>query len=254
MRALHLQLLGIALWAVAARAPAAEQVSIAAAANLAYVLTPLDAEFNRSEPGVVVTSAIGASGSLVAQIREGAPYDVFLSADTDFPKKLVAAGGADPSSLVTFAFGRLVLWTTRPGLALASVESALRDPSVRRIAMANPETAPYGRAAEQVLARLGLSSEVKPKIVIGENITQTAQFVSSGNAELGFVALSLVVAPNLKGKGRWIEVPASLYAPIAQGAVLTSRGASNPAARRYLKFLDSPPAREVFARFGYILP
>lgn len=247
-------LLGIALWVVAARAPAAERVSVAAAANLAYVLGPLNAEFEKSEPGVAMTSEIGASGSLVAQIGNGAPYDVFLSADLDFPRKLIALGGAEGSSLVTFAFGKLVLWTTRQGLELGSVESVVRNPSVRRIAIANPKTAPYGRAAEEVLARLGISSVAMPKLVFGENITQTAQFVSSGNADVGFVAFSLVVAPNLGDRGRWIQVPATLYPPIAQGAVLTKRGASNPAARRYLQFLSSAAARNVFAQFGYGLP
>jgi len=254
MRAPPRLLLGIALLAAAARAPAAEQVSVAAAANLTYVLGPLNAEFARSDPGVVLTSEIGASGSLVAQIANGAPYDVFLSADLDFPRRLIAAGGADGSSLVTFAFGRLVLWTTRPGLDLGSVGSVVRDPSVLRIAIANPKAAPYGRAAEEALARLGVSGDAQPKLVFGENITQTAQFVSSGNADAGFVAYSLVVAPNNRGRGRWIEVPASLYSPIAQGAVLTTRGMANPAARRYLQFLGSPAARKVFAQFGYGLP
>jgi len=253
MRALPRLLLGIALWA-GARAPAAEQVSVAAAANLAYVLEPLNAGFAKSDPGVVLTSEIGASGSLVAQIENGAPYDVFLSADLDFPRKLIAAGGADASSLVTFAFGRLVLWTTRPGLDLGSVGSVVRNPSVRRIAIANPKAAPYGRAAEEALGRLGVSADAEPKLVFGENITQTAQFVSSGNADAGFVAYSLVVAPNKRDKGRWIEVPASLYSPMAQGAVLTRRGLSNPAAGRYLRFLGSAEARRVFAQFGYGLP
>jgi molybdate transport system substrate-binding protein len=184
----------------------------------------------------------------------GAPYDVFLSADLDFPRKLIAAGGAEKSSLVTFAYGRLVLWTKRPGLGLASVESTLRDPTVRKIAIANPKLAPYGRAAEEVLAHLGISAEAEPKLVFGENITQTAQFVSSGNADAGFVAYSLVVAPQLAEKGRWIEIPPAWFTPIAQGAVLTTRGASNPAARRFMRFVVSPEARAIFERFGFGLP
>jgi molybdate transport system substrate-binding protein len=247
-------LLGIALSAVAAQMPAAEKVMVAAAANMAYVMGPLDAAFERAQPGVAVESEIGASGSLVAQIANGAPYDVFLSADLEFPRRLVAMGGADGASLVTYAFGRLVLWTTRPELGIASVESVVRNPRVLRIAMANPGTAPYGRAAEEALGRLGLADAARPKIVIGENITQAAQFVSSRNADAGFVAYSLVVAPNLKERGRWIEVPAELYTPIAQGAVLTMRGASNPAARRYIGFLASRQARDVLAQFGYRLP
>ncbi len=254
MRAPSRLFFGIVLCLAAARAPAAEKLSVAAAANLTYVLAPLDAEFERSNPGLKVASEIGASGSLVAQIKNGAPYDVFLSADVDFPRKLIAEGGAQKSSLVVFAFGRLVLWTTKPDLGLASVESVVRDPAVRKIAIANPKLAPYGRAAEEVLAKLGIAAEAEPKLVFGENITQTAQFVSSGNADAGFVAYSLIVAPQLTEKGRWIEIPSALFAPIAQGAVLTTRGASNPAARRFMQYLVSPEARAVFERFGYGLP
>jgi molybdate transport system substrate-binding protein len=236
------------------QAALAGSVSVAAAANLVYVLEPLNAEFSKTVPGVTVTSEIGASGSLVAQIQNGAPYDVFLSADTEYPQKLVKGGGADAASLVTFARGRLVLWTTRPGLGLGSVESVVRDASVSKLAIANPSTAPYGRAAQEVLARLGLSDVAKAKLVFGENITQTAQFVSSGNADAGFVALSLVLSPKLADKGRWIEVPQGLYSPISQAGVLTLRGAASPAARRYLEFLTTPAARAVFAKFGYSSP
>jgi molybdate transport system substrate-binding protein len=246
--------LGIILLAIAVRGTAAEHVAVAAAANLVYVLDPLDAEFAKANPAVVLTREIGASGGLVAQISNGAPYDVFLSADLQFPKKLIQAGAANADSLVTFAYGKLVLWTLRPGLALASVESVVRNPLVVKIALANPQTAPYGRAAEEVLAKLGLAAEVKPKIVFGENITQTAQDVLSGNVDAGFVALSLVASPKLKGKGHWLDIPAELYAPIAQGAVLTTRGAGNPAARRYLDFLSTPAARRILASFGYGLP
>ena len=254
MRAFSRILLGLSLAAAVASVSASEHVAVAAAANLVYVLEPLDAAFAKAEPDVKVTREIGASGSLVAQIENGAPYDVFLSADLDFPRRLVKAGGARGSSLTTFAIGRLVLWTTRPGLDLPSVPSVVRDPSVRRLAIANPQTAPYGRAALEVLSKLGLSGDAKPKLVFGENITQTAQYVFSGNVDAGFVALSLVVSPKLKDKGRWLEVPSSLYAPIEQGAVLTVPGGSNPAARRYLDFLKSPEARRIFSRFGYGLP
>jgi molybdate transport system substrate-binding protein len=254
MRSLSRLVLGIVLAATSARLSGADTVAVAAAANLTYVLAPLDQEFQRQNPEFSVRSEIGASGSLVAQIKNGAPYDVFLSADMDFPRRLIAEGGAEATSLVIFAYGKLILWTTRPGLDLSSIEAVVRNSEVKRIAVANPKLAPYGRAAEEVLSKLKLGSEAAPKTVYGENITQTAQFVSSGNADAGFVAFSLVTAPNLKEKGRWIEVPADLYAPIAQGAVLTTRGAANAAARKYLLFLATPEARAVFARFGYGLP
>src|SRR5580700_1227868 len=221
MRARFPTIIAILFAAIAARAARAEHVSVAAAANLVYVLDPLNAEFAKTDPEVAVSSEIGASGSLVAQISNGAPYDVFLSADLEYPQKLVKAGRARASTLITFALGKLVLWTTRTGIELSSVESVVLNPSVEKLALANPRTAPYGRAAEEVLAKLGLAETAKAKLVFGENITQTAQYVSSGNVDAGFVALSLVLSPKLKDKGRWLEVPASLYTPIAQGGVLT---------------------------------
>jgi molybdate transport system substrate-binding protein len=254
MRLRHGILPALLLAALPSFASAAERVSVAAAANLVYALDALKAAFAESDPGVAVTSETGASGSLVAQIVQGAPYDVFMSADVDYPEKLVQGGGGDRASLRTFAIGRLVLWTTRDGLALGSVAEAVRDPKVKRIAMANPRVAPYGRAAEEALAKLGVADAAGPKLVLGENITQTAQYVSSGNADAGFVAMSIVLSPRLKGQGRWIEVPAGLYAPLAHAAVLTKRGASNPAARRFMDFLGSPAARAIFERFGYRPP
>jgi molybdate transport system substrate-binding protein len=239
---------------IAAQAVGAERVAVAAAANLVYVLDPLDAAFAQPDPGVTVTREIGASGNLVAQIAQGAPYDVFLSADLEFPRKLVATGAADGPSLVTFAVGQLVLWTLRSDLALTSIETVVRNPAVARIALANPRAAPYGRAAEEALAKLGLEAIARPKLVFGENISQTAQYVASGNVDAGFVALSLIRAPKLKERGRWLEIPSSLYTPLAQGAVLTRRGAANPAARRYLKFLQSPAARAILIHYGYALP
>ena len=233
---------------------AAENVSIAGAANLVHTLDALNAEFSRASPEIKVTAASGASGSLVAQIQNGAPFDVFLSADLDYPNSLVANGLADGKSRVTFATGRLVVWTTRPGLELNPITRAVRSPAVKKIAVANLDTAPYGRAARQVLEKLGVWGEAQPKLVIGENISQTAQFVATGNADLGFVALSLVLAPNLPERGRWLEVPADLYAPLAHGAVLTTRGAGNPAARKYLKFLSSDAAKKILRDFGYGVP
>jgi molybdate transport system substrate-binding protein len=233
---------------------AGQHVFVAAAANLGVVLAPLDAEFLKAHAGVAISEEIGASGSLVSQIESGAPYDVFLSADLQYPRKLIEAGGARGSSLVVFAIGKLVLWSTRPGLDLLSVGSVVRNPAVVRLAVANPSTAPYGRAAVEALAKLGLSEEARPKLVYGENVNQTAQFVLTGNAEAGFVALSQVLSPKLKGTGRWVEVPPTAYSPIQQGGVLTLRGVDNPAAREYLEFLATPPARAVFARFGYDLP
>ena len=229
-------------------------LSIAAAANLVYALDALNAAFKQAAPDITLTSTTGASGNLVAQIRNGAPFDVFLSADLDYPQALIKAGHADAKTLTTFAIGRLVLWTTKPGIEVSDVSATVKNPAVQKLAVANPATAPYGRAALQVLDRLGLTTVARPKFVTGENITQTAQFVETGNADAGFVALALVLSPQLKNTGRWAEVPPALHTPLDQGAVLTNRGATNPAAARYLAFLKSDPARAIFERYGYALP
>lgn len=248
-RAMLLLLCAVATWS----ARGGEAVAVAAASNLIYALEALHAEFRRAEPEVTLTLATGASGSLVAQIRHGAPYDVFLSADMEYPRALVAAGAAEPESLGTFAVGRLVVWTRREDLP-ADLLAALVRPEVRRIAIANPQTAPYGRAALEVLEHLELTASVRPRLVIGENITQTAQFVETGNAELGFVARSLVLSPRLREIGRWQDVPVELHGRLEHGVVLTRRGAARPAAQRYRQFLVSPAAQAVFARFGYEAP
>jgi molybdate transport system substrate-binding protein len=231
-------------------------VSIAAAANLVYALEALNAEFKLLAPDVTLTSSTGASGGLFAQIKNGAPFDVFLSADTDYPQRLVAEKAASAASLRTFARGRLVFWTTRTGLDVQDIAAAVRDPGIRKIAVAQPTTAPYGRAAQAALEQLGVWRDARPKMVFGENITQTAQFVETGNADAGFVALSIVVSPRLAHQGRWVEVPRSLHPAetLDHAGVLTTRGADNPAARRYLEFLGSAAARKILRDFGYAVP
>jgi molybdate transport system substrate-binding protein len=232
----------------------AEKVTVAAAANFVYCLDELKAGFAQASPGTDVTVVTGASGSLVAQIENGAPYDVFLSADTDYPKKLIKAGFAGQNSVTVFATGRLVLWTKRADVPLASLAEAVRSPLVRKLALANPDTAPYGRAAREALQKSGLWDDAQPKLVVGENISQTLQFVDTGNADAGFVALSLLLSPKLRGTGRYLEVPAELHGPLTHGAVLTKRGAGNPAARRFLDFLSSDAARKILIDYGYLVP
>ncbi|MBW8781078.1 MAG: molybdate ABC transporter substrate-binding protein [Verrucomicrobia bacterium] len=248
-------LLGVCFALLCGLAPLrAEKITVAAAANFTYALDALNAAFRKAQPDIEVVTLTGASGSLFAQIQHGAPIDVFLSADLDYPKKLIQAGGADASTLATFATGRLVLWTTRSQLVFTDLSSALDDPRLRHLAIANPKTAPYGRAAQEVLLALKRWDDLAPRLVIGENISQTAQFVETGNADAGFVALSFVLSPKLKDKGRYLEIPASLHAPLEHGAVLTTRGATGTAARRYLLFLRSPEARAVLQSQGYGVP
>ncbi len=250
MRSIHRWL---ALLLLVSGLRAADTVSIAAAANLVYALDALTAEFKRSVPGVEVPTTTGASGSLFAQIKNGAPFDLFLSADTDYPTQLVAAGLGDASSLRTFATGRLVFWTTRPDFDVSDLKAAVRSPRVKKLAIAQPRSAPYGRAAQAALENLGVWAEAQPKAVFGENITQTAQFIETGNADAGFVALSLVLSPRLAHVGRWLEVPVNLYAhvPLDHAVVLTNRGRTNTAAKRYLDFLTTDAAKNILRNFGY---
>lgn len=249
-----LQALLVLLGGVFSTVSAAADLSVAAASNLVYALDELNAEFQRIAPDVTLSVSTGASGNLVAQIGNGAPFDVFLSADLDYPRALIKSGHAVPESLTTFAVGQLVLWTTRPDVEIATLAAAVRSPVVRSIAIAQTETAPYGRAARQALDKAGLWNEVRPKLVTGENITQTAQFVETGNADVGLVALSLVLSPRLKERGRWTGIPPDQYAPLDQGMVITRRGATNPAAERYRAYLRGPEARKILERFGYGVP
>jgi molybdate transport system substrate-binding protein len=229
-------------------------VAIAAASDLVFCLPALHAEFAKSEPRIAVRLTTGSSGNFFAQITNGAPYDVFLSADLSYPRALIAAGAADEASLTLYGIGRLVLWTTHPDLdPTAGPAAFVRSPLVRRLALANPAHAPYGRAARETLEKLGVWVEVQPKLVLGDNIAQAAQFVETGHADAGIIALALVLGAPRRA-GRWAEIPTALHAPLEQGAVLTTRGAANPAAARYLAFLRTPAARAVFERYGFRLP
>ncbi len=231
-------------------------VMVAAASDLIYCLDALHAGFLAANPGVTVKASTGSSGNFFAQISHGAPYDVFLSADVRYPRELVTAGAAHGPSLTLYAIGRIVVWTLRKDLDLANPDPSalLRGADVRWFAIANPTHAPYGRAAQETLEKVGMWKMAQPKLVLGENIAQAAQFIQTGHADAGIVALSLVLAPQLQNVGRWIEIPADWHAPLEQAAVLTMRGKSNPAATRYLEFLRSPAGREIFEQFGFRLP
>jgi len=237
-------------------AQAAERaaVSIAAAGDLTFCLDELNAQFRKVHSNVTLTVTVGASGNFFAQIQRGAPFDVFLSADMNYPRELVRAGKADGKSLTRYAVGHIVLWTVKPHLVVTNGLGVLTNAGVRKIAIASPEHAPYGRAAKAALEKAGLWNALQSRIVIGENIAQTAQFVESGNVDAGIVALSLVSAPKLKGVGAWWPVPEELHPRLEQGAVLTRRAETNAAARVYLDFLRSDEARAVFNRFGFRLP
>ena len=252
-------LLALALALPAGAAPAGptgtrSSVSVAAAANFIYALDALNTQFRRLHPGVTITTTTGSSGSLFAQVQNGAPFDVFLSADTDYPEALVAAGLGVRSTLRVFATGRLVAWTTRRDIDLSDLAAAIR--SVRSVALAQPRTAPYGRAAEMALQHLGLEPTAHPKRVFGESIAQAAQFVETGNADLGLIALSLVRSPRMTGKGHGREIPPEWYKSVSldHAGVVTKHGAGSEAAREYLAFLMGESARKILREFGYAVP
>lgn len=244
----------LAAASAASSAARAERLHVAAAANLAFALDDLHAAFHAATPGVELIVTTAASGHIVAQVERGAPFHVFLSADLDYPRELVARDLADPTTLTPFATGRLVWWTRRPGPWPDDLPTVLGQPRLRRLALAQPDHAPYGRAAQETLQALGRWESLRPRLIIADSVSQAAQFVSTGNADAGFVALSAVLATPADRRGHWIEVPASLHAPLTQGAILTRRGTGHAAARTYLAFLLTPAAQAILARHGYAPP
>ncbi len=233
---------------------AADTLTIAAAADLTLCLDDLNAAFRKSHPDADLKSTTGSSGNFLAQIKNGAPFDVFLSADMSYPRELVKAGQAVEDSLTLYATGHIVLWSTNPAVDVSKGLAVLNSEAVKKFAIANPEVAPYGRAAKAALQSAGLWQQLQPKLVSGENIAQTAQFVQSGNVDAGIVALSFVLSPKVVGSGKYYRIAEDQYPVLEQGAVITSKGAANPLARAYIEFLRSPEARAVFDKYGFLLP
>jgi len=226
-------------------------LTIAAAANLADVIEVLDASFVQQNPNAAVKVTTGSSGNFYAQIKSGAPFDVFISADMDFPRKLIADGDAQTDSLLLYAVGRLALWSTNPAVDVSNGLLCLTQPQVHKIAIANTETAPYGRAAKATLESTHLWKPLQSELVFGESISQAAQFVQTGNADVGFVAYSTLKSPKLAGVGQFWLVPLSAHPPLEQGAVITQHGGKNPLSAKYLAFLKSANARAIFGHYGY---
>ncbi len=237
----------LAAWAIGVAGAA--EVDVAVAANFTAPMNAIAAEFEK-HTGHKARLAFGATGRFYAQIKNGAPFGVLLSADDETPARLVQEGFAEPSSRFTYAIGSLVLWSARPGFVDAK-GAVLRSGTFNKLAIANPKTAPYGRAAIETLTKLGALAAVEPKFVQGENIAQAFQFASTGNAELGFVALSQVMKDGriVEGSG-WI-VPADLHEPIRQDAVVLTSAKGNPAAVALLEYLKSDKAKQVIRSFGY---
>jgi molybdate transport system substrate-binding protein len=224
----------------------AGETKVAVAANFTEPAKEIAAAFQKAT-GDIATLSFGASGAFYTQMTQGAPFEVFLSADADRPKKIQDDGLGVPGSRFTYAIGRLVLYSATPGL-VDPAGAVLKAGNFAKLSIADPAAAPYGLAAMQTLTKLGLLTTLTPKIVKGSSITQAYQFVATGAAELGFVAQSQVI--NVGGGSRWL-VPTSFHAPIDQQAVLLRVGAPNPAARAFIKFLKSPAALAIIKRYGY---
>lgn len=226
-------------------------LTIAAASDLQFALPQIISAYTRATANTVKITS-GSSGNLATQIANGAPFDLLLSADATYPRDLIAKGHAASDSLTFYARGILVIWfagdNSNPSIL------ALDSASIRHIAIANPKHAPYGRAAEAALRTAGIYDKVSSKLVLGENIAQTTQFVDSGNAEAGLVALSLLQGSGAKHRGVWKEVALDSYPPLDQAAVITVHGTLNPAAREFLAFLKSAESQAIFQRFGFKPP
>src|SRR5271168_5130854 len=234
-----------------ASAARAQEIRVAAAADLKFAMQDVAAQFEK-QTGTKVDITYGSSGNFFSQLQNGAPFDLFFSADIDYPRKLEAAGLAEPGTLYEYAIGRIAIWT--PADAKVDVTrrgwKTLLDPSVQKIAVANPEHAPYGRAAVAALQKAGIYDEVKAKLVYGENISQAAQFVQSGNAQAGIVAMSLAVSAGMKDGKRW-EIPADMHPPIEQAAIVLKDAKNKDAARAFLEFVKSEPGRATLAKYGF---
>ncbi len=230
----------------------AGEVRIAVAANFTSTLNEIANQFERESRHTTLISS-GSTGKFYAQIKHGAPFDVFLSADASRPQLLEDEGLAVPGSRFTYAVGRLTLWSPDPHILKDDGPTVLTNAQFEHLAIANPKTAPYGTAAKHVLEQLGLWHQLKNRMVQGENIGQTFQFVFSHNAQLGFVALAQVLDPKINGAGSRWNVPAHLHEPLAQHAVLLTNGQRNTAAIAFLDFVKSSTARAIIERFGYEL-
>jgi molybdate transport system substrate-binding protein len=253
MRARHVCIAVFALLFVS-RVCAAQEITVAAAADLQFAFQDVATRFEK-DTGKHIKLIFGSSGNFSAQIQNGAPFDVFFSADIDYPKRLEAAGLAEPGTLYPYATGRIVLWAPNESkLDLSHGLQALLDPGIRKIAIANPEHAPYGRAAVAALRHENLYDKVSAKFVLGENISQTASFVVSGNADVGIVALSLALAPSMKERGRYVEIPTDAYPPMEQGAMILKSSQNKEIARQFFAFLKTPALQDLLRSYGFSVP
>jgi len=233
---------------------AAEEVTIAAASDLNFAFKELVAEYEKST-GNRVKLTLGSSGNFYAQIQNGAPFDLYFSADIAYPRKLEEAGLTVPGSLYPYGVGRIVLWTGKDShFDLSKGLGVLREPTVKKIAIANPKHAPYGRAAVAAMEHAQVYDRVKDKLVLGENISQAAQFVESGAADVGIIAMSLALAPPMQAVGHYWEIPDDTHPPIVQGAVMLMGGKNRASAKAFLSFVQGAEGQTIMTRHGFIVP
>jgi molybdate transport system substrate-binding protein len=240
------------LLGIASLAQAGEKITIAAAADLRFAMDEIVKQFRAAQPDDIIDVIYGSSGKFFTQIQQGAPYDLFFSADIGYPRELEKSGFAGAPA-VPYATGRIVLWSPSRDASKMTLKD-LADPKIGKVAIANPQHAPYGKRAEEALKAQGLWETVSAKAVYGENISQTAQFVQTGNAEVGIIALSLAVNPALVEKGGYYLIPDNLHQPLEQGFVVLKHAADNPLAKRFATYMGKPEARAVMKRYGFILP
>src|ERR1700732_5209549 len=230
---------------------AAQEITVAAAADLQFAMQEVGTRFQQ-ESGKTVKLIYGSSGNFAQQLQNGAPFDMFFSANLDYPKQLQGAGLTEPGTFYQYAIGKIVVWVPNASkLDVSSGLKALLDPSIKKIAIANPEHAPYGKAAVAAMQKENVYDKVKDKFVLGENISQTASFVVSGSADVGIVALSLALSPNMKDKGLYVEIPGGEYPPIEQACVILSSSKNKETARQFLSFVKTAATAEVLRSYGF---
>jgi molybdate transport system substrate-binding protein len=244
-------LIAVVVSALVSQFCAAQDLSVAAAADLQFAMQDIAGRYQK-QTGKMVKPTYGSSGNFFQQIQNGAPFDAFFSANLDYAQKLEAAGLTVPGSYFHYARGKIVIWVPNGSkLDLSSGMKALLDPSVKKIAVANPQHAPYGKAAVAALQKENLYDKVKDKLVLGENIAETASFVVSGAADVGIVALSLALSPNMEDKGRYFETPSGDYPPIAQACVILKSSKNQEAAQQFVEFVKTPAIGDVLKSYGF---
>jgi molybdate transport system substrate-binding protein len=233
-------------------AASAEKITVAAASDLKFAMDDIVATFKKGHPGTEVDVVYGSSGNFNTQIQQGAPYDLFFSADIGFPREL-AKNGLAASEVKPYAVGRIVLWSATLDASKMTLQN-LADPKITKIAIANPKHAPYGKRAEEALRASGLWEKVEPKLVFGETIVQATQFVQTGNAQAGIIALSLVTNPELAKKGGYWLIPDTLHEPLEQGFIVTKHGEGSSLAKSFADYMNTVPVRAVMTKYGFVLP